>query len=43
MLSKESQVVLDEEYEKAIAKDKVLVLAWYSATGRLVTTSFDHD
>ena len=42
-LSKESQVVLDEEYEKAIAEDKMLVLAWDSATGRLVTTTFDLD
>jgi hypothetical protein len=43
ILSKESQVVLDEEYEKALAEDKVLVLAWDSATGRLVTTTFDLD
>ena len=43
ILSKESQVVLDEEYEKALAEDKVLVLAWDSATGRLVTTMFDLD
>jgi hypothetical protein len=43
MLSKESQAVLAEEYEKAIANDKVLVLAWDSATGRLVNTTFDHD
>jgi hypothetical protein len=43
MLSTASQGVLDEEYEKAIANDKVLVLAWDSATGRLVTTTFDHD
>jgi len=42
-LSKESQVVLDVEYEKALAEDKVLVLAWDSATGRLVTTTFDLD
>jgi hypothetical protein len=42
-LSKESQVVLDEEYEKAIAKDKVLVVVWDDATQRLVTTTFDHD
>jgi len=41
--SKESQVVLDDEYEKALAEDKVLVLAWDSATGRLVTTTFDLD
>ena len=38
-----SSVVLDEEYEKALAEDKVLVLAWDSATGRLVTTTFDLD
>ena len=42
-LSKESQVVLDGEYEKALAEDKVLVLVWDSATGRLATTTFDHD
>ena len=42
-LSKESQVVLDDEYEKALAEDKLLVLAWDSATGRLVTTTFDLD
>ena len=42
-LSKESQVVLDVEYEKALAEDKLLVLAWDSATGRLVTTTFDLD
>ena len=43
ILSKESQVVLDVEYEKALAEDKLLVLAWDSATGRLVTTTFDLD
>ena len=43
MLSKESQVMLDDEYEKALAEDKLLVLAWDSATGRLVTTTFDLD
>ena len=42
-LSVESQVVFDEEYEKAFDEDKMLVLAWDSATGRLVTTTFDHD
>ena len=42
-LSVESQAVFDKEYEKALAEDKVLVLAWDSATGRLVTTTFDHD
>ena len=42
-LSMESQAVYDQEYEKAIAEDKVLVLAWDSATGRLVITTFDYD
>jgi hypothetical protein len=42
-LSKESQVVLDEEYEKAMAEDKIFVLAWDDATQRLVTTTFDYD
>ena len=42
-LSKESQVVLDEEYEKAMAEDKILVLVWDDATQRLVTTTFDYD
>jgi hypothetical protein len=42
-LSKESQEVLDEEYEKAIAEDKVFVVVWDDATQRLVTTTFDHD
>ncbi len=42
-LSKESQVVLDVEYEKALAEDKLFVLAWDSATGRLVTTTLDLD
>ena len=42
-LSKESQVVLDEQYKKAIDDDKILVLVWDSANGRLVTTKFDHD
>ncbi len=43
ILSKESQGVLDVEYEKALSEDKILVLAWDNATGRLVTTKFDHD
>src|SRR3954469_5930609 len=34
-LSKESQEVLDEEYEKAIAEDKVFVVVWDDATKRL--------
>src|SRR5436190_548520 len=43
MFSKESQVVLDEEYQKAEAKDKIFVVAWDEATQRLVTTTFDYD
>jgi hypothetical protein len=42
-LSPESQATLDEEYEKAMAEDKVVVLVWDSATGRLVTTTFDYN
>jgi hypothetical protein len=42
-LSKESQVVLDEEYEKAIAEDRIFVVVWDDATQRLVTTTFDRD
>src|SRR3954451_2863014 len=42
-LSPESQATLDEEYEKAMAEDKVVVLVWDSATGRLVTTTFDYE
>jgi hypothetical protein len=42
-LSKESQVALDQEYEKAMTEDKVFVLAWDEATQRLVTTTFDYD
>ena len=42
-LSVESQAVYDQEYEKAMAEDKVLVLVWDNATGRLVTTTFDYD
>ena len=33
----ESQAMLDEEYEKAVAKNKVLVVVWDSATRRLAT------
>ena len=33
----------DQEYEKAMAEDKILVLVWDSATGRLVITTFDRD
>jgi len=42
-LSKESQVVLDEVYQKALDEDKILVLVWDDATQRLLTTSFDYD
>src|SRR3954447_24868462 len=42
-LSKESQEVLDEEYERAMAEDKVFVVVWDDATKRLVTITFDHD
>lgn len=33
----ESQPMLDEEYEKAVAKNKVFVVVWDSATRRLAT------
>jgi hypothetical protein len=33
----ESQAALDEEYEKAVAKNKVFVVVWDSATRRLAT------
>jgi hypothetical protein len=42
-LNVESQAVFDEEYEKAEAEDKLLVLVWDSATGRLVVTTFEID
>jgi hypothetical protein len=42
-LSVESQAVYDQEYEKALAEDKVLVLVWDRVTGRLVITTFDRD
>jgi hypothetical protein len=42
-LSGESQAVYDQEYEKAQAEDKVLILIWDSLTGRLVITTFDRD
>jgi 5'-3' exonuclease len=42
-LSKESQVVLDQEYEKAMDEDKILVLVWDDATQRLLTTTFVYD
>jgi hypothetical protein len=34
----ESQAMLNEEYEKAVAKNKVLVVVWDSETRRLATT-----
>jgi hypothetical protein len=33
-----SQAVLEQEYEKAVAKNKVLVVVWDSATRRLAMT-----
>ena len=42
-LSKESQVVLHEVYQRALDEDKILVLVWDDATQRLLTTSFDFD
>ena len=42
-LSTESQAVYDQEYEKAVAEDKVLVVVWDRETGRLVITTFDRD
>lgn len=38
ILREESQVLLNEEHVKAVAKNKVLVLVWDDATRRLVTT-----
>jgi hypothetical protein len=40
MLRKESQAKLDQEYERAVAKNKVLVVVWDNATRRLVTNTF---
>jgi len=37
-LREDSQVLLNEEYVKAVAKNKMLVLVWDDATRRLVTT-----
>ena len=42
-LSTESQAVYDQEYKKAVAEDKVLVVVWDRVTGRLVITTFDRD
>jgi hypothetical protein len=33
-----SQAILDQEYEKAVAKNKILVVVWDRATRRLATT-----
>jgi hypothetical protein len=43
MLRGDSQMLLNEEYVKAVAKNKVLVLVWDDATRRLVTTTFHRD
>ena len=43
MLREDSQALLNEEYVKAVAKNKVLVLVWDDATRRLVTTTFHRD
>jgi hypothetical protein len=37
-LRPQSQAMLDAEYERAVAKKKVLVVVWDSATRRLATT-----
>jgi hypothetical protein len=42
-LRADSRRMLDEEYKKAIARNKVLVLVWDKATRRLVTTRLRHD
>jgi hypothetical protein len=42
MLRKGSYSKLDEEYKRAGARNKVLVLVWDSATRRLVTTTLRH-
>lgn len=39
-LREDSQVLLNEEYVKAVAKNKMLVLVWDDATRRLVITKF---
>jgi hypothetical protein len=43
MIRQNSRAILDREYEKAVAKNKVLVLVWDKGTRRLVTTTFKHD
>jgi hypothetical protein len=42
-IRKGSHAMLDEEYKRAIAKNKILVLVWDDATRRLVTTTLHHD
>ncbi len=42
-LRKDSQAKLDVEYQKAVSRNKVLVLVWDSATRRLITTTFHRD
>jgi hypothetical protein len=37
-LRQESQPKLDEEYQRAVSKNKILVVVWDSATRRLATT-----
>jgi hypothetical protein len=39
-MREESQALLNQEYVKAVAKNKVLVLVWDDATRRLVTAKF---
>jgi len=39
-LRQHSRAILDREYDKALAKKKVLVLVWDKGTRRLVTTTF---
>jgi hypothetical protein len=34
-----SQAMLDEEYQRAVAKNRILVVVWDSASRRLATTS----
>jgi hypothetical protein len=39
-LRERTQTALDQEYNRAAAKNKVFVLVWDSQTRRLVTTAF---
>jgi hypothetical protein len=39
-LRPESQEMLSQEYTKAVAKNKILVIVWDDPSGRLVTTTF---